>query len=67
MVIGTTGDPATPQAWAEALAGQLEAGVLVLRHGAEHVAYYYSPCVRALVDAYLVDGRAPADGTTCSR
>jgi pimeloyl-ACP methyl ester carboxylesterase len=67
MVIGTTGDPATPQAWAEALAGQLEAGVLVLRHGAEHVAYYYSSCVRALVDAYLVDGRAPADGTTCSR
>ena len=67
MVIGTTGDPATPQAWAEALAGQLEAGVLVLRHGAEHVAYFYSACVRALVDKYLVDGRAPADGTTCAR
>jgi pimeloyl-ACP methyl ester carboxylesterase len=67
MVIGTTGDPATPQAWAESLAGQLEAGVLVLRRGAEHVAYYYSSCVRALVDAYLVDGRAPADGAVCSR
>jgi TAP-like protein len=67
MVIGTTGDPATPQAWARSLAEQLDAGVLVLRHGAEHVAYYYSSCVRALVDAYLVDGRAPADGTTCSR
>ena len=40
LVVGTTGDPATPQAWGEALAGQLERGVLVQRQGAEHVAYY---------------------------
>jgi pimeloyl-ACP methyl ester carboxylesterase len=66
LVVGTTGDPATPQAWAEALAGQLERGVLVLRQGAEHVAYYYSACVRRLVDAYIVDGRPPASGTICA-
>jgi pimeloyl-ACP methyl ester carboxylesterase len=66
VVVGTTGDPATPQAWAEALAGQLERGVLVLRRGAEHVAYYYSACVRRLADAYLVDGRPPASGTICA-
>lgn len=66
MVVGTTGDPATPQAWAEALASQLEKGVLVLRQGAEHVAYYYSACVRRLADAYLVDGRPPASGTVCT-
>jgi pimeloyl-ACP methyl ester carboxylesterase len=65
LVVGTTGDPATPQAWAESLAGQLAQGVLVLRQGTEHVAYYYSSCVRSIVDAYLVDGRLPADGTTC--
>jgi pimeloyl-ACP methyl ester carboxylesterase len=67
LVVGTTGDPATPQAWAEALAGQLEQGVLVLRQGAEHVAYYYSSCIRGIVDAYLIDGRPPADGTVCAR
>jgi pimeloyl-ACP methyl ester carboxylesterase len=66
MVVGTTGDPATPQAWAQALAGQLEHGVLVLRQGAEHVAYYYSLCIRRLVDTYLVDGRPPASGTVCA-
>ncbi|HKY77070.1 MAG TPA: alpha/beta hydrolase [Acidimicrobiia bacterium] len=66
MVVGTTGDPATPQAWAEALAGQFERGVLVLRQGAEHVAYYYSACVRRLVDAYIVDGRPPASGHVCA-
>ncbi|MGH9039257.1 MAG: alpha/beta hydrolase [Acidimicrobiia bacterium] len=65
LVVGTTGDPATPQAWAESLANQLEQGVLVLRQGSEHVAYYYSSCVRGIVDAYLVDGRLPADPTTC--
>ena len=66
LVVGTTGDPATPQAWGEALAGQLEKGILVLRHGAEHVAYYYSACVRRLVDAYVIDGRPPAPGTVCT-
>jgi pimeloyl-ACP methyl ester carboxylesterase len=66
LVVGTTGDPATPEGWARALAGQLERGVLVLRQGAEHVAYYYSACVRRLVDAYVVDGRPPASGTVCA-
>ncbi len=66
LVVGTTGDPATPEVWARSLAGQFEHGVLVLRQGAEHVAYYYSACVRAIVDRYVVDGVTPASGTTCA-
>ena len=66
LVIGTTGDPATPQGWARSLAGQFEHGVLVLRQGAEHVAYYYSACVRGIVDRYVVDGHPPASGTVCA-
>ena len=66
LVVGTTGDPATPQGWARALAGQFEHGVLVLRQGAEHVAYYYSACVRAIVDRYVVNGQPPASGTVCA-
>jgi len=66
LVVGTTGDPATPQAWARSLAGQFEQGVLVLRQGAEHVAYYYSACVRGIVDRYVVDGHPPASGTVCA-
>jgi pimeloyl-ACP methyl ester carboxylesterase len=66
LVVGTTGDPATPEGWARALAGQFERGVLVLRQGADHVAYYYSACVRRLVDLYVIDGRPPASGTVCS-
>jgi pimeloyl-ACP methyl ester carboxylesterase len=66
LVVGTTGDPATPEVWARSLAGQFEHGVLVLRQGAEHVAYYYSACVRSIVDRYVVDGVTPASGTTCA-
>jgi hypothetical protein len=30
-----------------------------------HVAYFYSPCVRAIDQAYLVDGTLPPTGTVC--
>ncbi|MGH2688199.1 MAG: alpha/beta hydrolase, partial [Actinomycetota bacterium] len=65
LVIGTTQDPATPYAWAEAAARNLENGVLLGRPGDNHVAYFYSACVRNHIDAYLVDLRVPAGGTMC--
>ena len=39
VVIGTTRDPATPYAWAVALADQLESGVLVTYEGDGHTGY----------------------------
>jgi pimeloyl-ACP methyl ester carboxylesterase len=65
VVVGTTGDPATPYQWAVNLAGELAGGVLLTRRGVDHVAYYYSACVRAAVERYLVDLAPPAAGTTC--
>lgn len=65
VVIGTTGDPATPYDNAVGMARQLESGVLITFHGEGHLAYAQSPCVRGLVRAYLVDGQTPNDGTTC--
>ena len=46
VVVGTTGDPATPYQWAVSVAHELQHGVLVTRDGVDHVAYFYSPCVR---------------------
>jgi pimeloyl-ACP methyl ester carboxylesterase len=66
MVTGTTGDPATPYQWAVSLAGQLSHGELVTWQGVNHVAYFYSPCVRAIDQAYLVDGTLPPTGTVCT-
>jgi pimeloyl-ACP methyl ester carboxylesterase len=66
LVIGTTHDPATPYAWSGGLAGELSRGVLLTVEGSDHVSYFYSPCVRAYVQAYFVILAAPPGGATCS-
>ncbi len=66
LVVGTTNDPATPYAWAVSVAKELDRGVLLTHDGDDHVAYFYSACVRADVQAYLVSGQTPAPGATCT-
>ncbi|MFG2871402.1 alpha/beta hydrolase [Streptomyces sp. NPDC048338] len=67
LVVGTTGDPATPYEGAERMAKALGPGVgiLVTNKGEGHGAYGESACVTQMVDAYLLDGKVPAYGTTC--
>ncbi len=66
VVVGTTRDPATPYEWAEALADQLESGVLVSRDGDGHTGYNAgNECVDTAIESYLVDGAVPDDGLEC--
>jgi pimeloyl-ACP methyl ester carboxylesterase len=66
LVVGTTGDPATPYAWSEALAGQLESARLLTYEGLGHTAYGRSNrCVTEAVDDFLLEGTLPAEGTVC--
>ncbi|MFE4355770.1 alpha/beta hydrolase [Kitasatospora sp. NPDC056800] len=68
LVVGTTGDPATPVEGARTMAQQLGAGVgvTVTLQGEGHGGYNTgNPCLKQTVDAYLLDGTVPADGTTC--
>ena len=68
LVVGTTGDPATPYEWAMALAGQLESGQLLTWEGNGHTAYAnpaHGPCVTSAVDTYLLTGAMPKKGLTC--
>jgi hypothetical protein len=66
LVIGTTRDPATPLAWAEALADQLDSGVLLVRDGDGHTGYNAgNQCVDDIVEAYLVSGKVPKSGVRC--
>ena len=66
LVVGTTGDPATPYAWSESLADQLESGQLMTWKGDGHTAYGRSnDCVKKAVDTYLLNGTMPAKGLTC--
>ena len=66
LVVGTTRDPATPLKWAEALAEQLESGVLLRRDGDGHTAYNSgNECIDTAIESYLLEGTVPADPTDC--
>jgi predicted alpha/beta hydrolase family esterase len=65
VVIGTTGDPATPYEYAKSMARELGSGVLVTLDGEGHLAYGQSSCVRQLVVGYLVRDEVPRDGIRC--
>jgi hypothetical protein len=62
VVVGTTGDPATPYAWAQALAKELTSAVLVTHEGEGHTAYLTDSCVQRAVNEYLLGLTAPKAG-----
>ncbi|MBB0229660.1 alpha/beta fold hydrolase [Streptomyces calidiresistens] len=70
LLVGTTGDPATPYAGAERMREALGdgVGVLLTLEGEGHGAYTAgNRCVVAAVDAHLLSGATPRDGTVCER
>jgi pimeloyl-ACP methyl ester carboxylesterase len=69
LVVGNTGDPATPYEGARRMADELGEGVGVVLtwKGEGHGAYGSgSDCVDSTVDAYLLNGTVPKDGKVCS-
>ncbi len=64
LVIGTTGDAATPVEQAESVAANLAEGHLLVLDGEGHTAYG-NPCINAAVAAYLLEGELPAEGARC--
>lgn len=69
LVIGNTGDPATPYEGARKMVERLGPGVGVelTFKGEGHGAYNSGdPCVQKAVDAYLLDGKVPGAGTVCT-
>ncbi|MET9834064.1 alpha/beta fold hydrolase [Streptomyces sp. NPDC006385] len=69
LVVGNTGDPATPYEGARRMAEALGKGVGVelTYEGQGHGAYNTgNKCVQDAVNGYLLDGKVPAAGTVCS-
>ncbi|MCH0564073.1 alpha/beta hydrolase [Streptomyces sp. MUM 2J] len=69
LVVGNTGDPATPYEGARRMAQELGKGVGVVLtwKGEGHGAYGSgSGCVDSTIDAYLLKGAVPQDGKVCS-
>ena len=66
LVVGTTRDPATPYEWAQTVAGTLDSGRLLTYEGDGHTAYRRGDdCIDRAVDAYLLRGELPPEGTRC--
>ncbi|MFD5454661.1 alpha/beta hydrolase, partial [Streptomyces olivaceus] len=69
LVVGNTGDPATPYEGARRMADELgkDVGVVLTWKGEGHGAYGSgSDCVDSAVDTYLLKGTVPEDGKVCS-
>ncbi|MGW7257098.1 alpha/beta hydrolase [Streptomyces sp. NPDC054834] len=69
LLVGNTGDPATPYEGTRRMADELGRGVGVelTWKGEGHVAYGRgSDCVDSTVNAYLLNGTVPKDGKVCS-
>jgi pimeloyl-ACP methyl ester carboxylesterase len=67
MIIGTTGDPATPYAWAKGLARLLPNSQLLTYVGDGHTAQGRgNACIDDAVDAFYLTGKLPAQDLRCT-
>jgi pimeloyl-ACP methyl ester carboxylesterase len=65
VVIGTSGDPATPLASTRKMAAALEEGVLLVVEANQHTGYGANECINTAVDSYLIDLTVPVNDTIC--
>ena len=67
VVVGLTGDAATPYEHSQSMAKQLSSGVLVTREGLGHgYSDARNECIDSAIDGYLLDDKVPEDGLVCS-
>ncbi|KOT32865.1 proteinase [Streptomyces caelestis] len=66
LVVAGRLDPVTPHHWAENMTRTLDSAVLLTREGVGHGSYGANTCVDSAVDAALIHGAHPADGTVCT-
>jgi pimeloyl-ACP methyl ester carboxylesterase len=68
LIIGTTQDPATPYAWAKALAAYIKGSHLITLRGEGHTGYGRgSACTDDAVDTYLTTGAVPKNNLICTQ
>ncbi|GLW28670.1 proteinase [Actinoplanes regularis] len=65
VVVGTTGDPATPYENTADLASMLGSGHVLTWEGEGHTAYPSTDCIVSAVDGYLIDLTVPKAGLRC--
>ena len=65
LVVGTTGDPATPYVYAERVANSLQSAELLTFYGEGHTAYLNDSCIDKTVNKYMLTVLLPPKGTVC--
>ncbi len=65
LVVGTTGDPATPLGATRNMAKSLEQGILLVVEAQQHTGYGANVCIVDAVDGYLVNLTVPENETVC--
>ena len=65
VVVGTTGDPATPLESTRKMAAALEQGILLIVEANQHTGYGANDCITNAVDSYLINMTVPVNETTC--
>lgn len=67
LVVAARYDGVTPYEWALGLSEQLASGVLLTFDSTQHLSYREgNDCVDGAVDAYLLEGTVPSEGTRCT-
>ncbi len=61
LILSTTGDPATPLAWAQSLHGQIKNSTLVIAPTQGHIASAQNTCAEDTLTAFLMNGALPPD------
>jgi pimeloyl-ACP methyl ester carboxylesterase len=61
LILNTTGDPATPLAWAQSLHDQIKNSTLVVAPAQGHIASSQNACAEDTLVAFLMKGTLPPD------
>jgi pimeloyl-ACP methyl ester carboxylesterase len=65
LVVGTTGDPATPLDSTRKMAAALEGGELLVVKANQHTGYNVNSCSQKTIDTALIDQKMPPPSTEC--
>ena len=63
LIVNGVYDPATAVSWSAVMRENVPTGINVYRDGGGHTSYRHMGNTTNAIDAFLIDGKKPVDGT----